>query len=200
MLVESSADARALRRLADDLEVSVSALQRGIHRALRITAKKVMAQAKKHVRQRYRYADMKRIKDRIVEGDSALMIEFTGPVGAGLVHFAPRPSFQPDWRGIPPKRRNPRAGVSSIIIKGGKRKVYAGPNGEKPFWARTKQGFMALFYRGKPPKNSLVMLFGPSPMQALGRSAEAPLRLAAEEGLETNLEREMRAVMLGYIK
>lgn len=154
--------------------------------------------------QRYTFFEVNRLNIRektdIKSGaDFSGELIFSGRRGVGLRNFRPSPGRAPDWKGVAPKKRKPRAGVSSTILRGGKRKVYTGPEGEKPFWARAKQGFMALFYRDKIT-DKLQMLYGPSPIQALGRSATEMLEDVAEDSLAKNMQRALRAAIQGYQK
>lgn len=202
-------DTSELRKLQEVLQGREKALKNSIRRTMKDTIKAVRTKATRHARHRYTYFDAARltVREKIVvdSGDTfSAEVLFSGRRGVSLRHFRPSPAQAPDWRGVAPNKRKPKKGVSSVILRGMKRKLYTGPDGEKPFWARAKQGHMALFYREASKKHDgkhrLHMLFGPSPIQALGESAAGMLEDTANTTLKKSMQRALRAAMLGYQK
>lgn len=198
-----------LEKIVRSLGEGEKAINKALRSALRGTLKNVRTQSVRIARQRYTHVDIRRLaiaeKINFAEGFYEASLFFSGRRGMGLRHFRPSPGKNPNWRGVDPRKRKPLAGVSSIIIKGRGRKIYTGPNGEKPFWAKAKQGFMALFYREQQSgKNDgvrrLHMLYGPSPIQALGKVSQKQIEKIAQEALSKNVDRALRAAMKGYLK
>ncbi len=128
--------------------------------------------------------------------DAAGQITFYGYRGVSLHLFQPRPKTQPNYKGVNPKKRNPRAGVSTKIKSQGTRKVKLGPNGEKPFWATMKSGHRALFYRTTNKPNPIQKLFGPSPITALlNKDAQSRLQDRADSVFSNRLKHEIKRLM-----
>lgn len=122
-------------------------------------------------------------------------VDFRGSTGRPLVHFKPSPGKAPNWRGVPVAKRRPKAGVSSLIKKGGTRKVYA-KDGAKPFIATMKSGHKGLFVR--QPSGKLEQLFGPSAIQLLGgNEARTRLQAKAEQTFPKRLAHEVDALLAG---
>ena len=126
------------------------------------------------------------------------VLDLRGRKGMSLIHFRPQPGVIPDWKGVPVKRRQPKGGVSNLIKKGGRRKVYAtGDN--KPFLAKVTD-HVGIFVR-QPGTDKLEMLYGPSPIQAIGGQASRErLRATARETFEKRLRHEVNAILSGNIR
>ena len=126
------------------------------------------------------------------------VLDLRGRKGMSLIHFRPQPGVIPDWKGVPVKRRQPKGGVSNLIKKGGRRKVYAtGDN--KPFLAKVTD-HVGIFVR-QPGTDKLEMLYGPSPIQAIGGQASRErLRATARETFEKRLRHEVNTILSGNIR
>lgn len=115
-----------------------------------------------------------------------------------LIRFRPQPGTIPNWKGVPVKQRQPRGGVSNLIKKGGRRKIYARGN-NKPFLAKLSDQ-VGVFVR-QPGIDKLEMLYGPSPIQALGGQAgRERLQAKARETFEKRLRHEVDAILGGHMR
>ncbi len=131
------------------------------------------------------------------------VLEFTGSWGLHRYHFEPLPTI--------PGRR-PRGGVTTKVLKHGKRYAKRLDGFDAPFIMRRKQGDYGLFahvtgtgwgsVRGaarKEPKNlwknSVEMLWGPSPIQALMPKMRQELIIDhASEVFTRQLHKEVEAL------
>lgn len=134
------------------------------------------------------------------------VLEFTGSWGLHLYHFEPLPAI--------PGRR-PRGGVTTKVHQGGKRYARRESGFDAPFVMRRKQGDYGLFMhvtgtgwgskKNKSVldqwKNSVEMLWGPSPIQAL-MPEETQQRIIdhASGGFTKNLRREVEALLASLTK
>lgn len=122
-------------------------------------------------------------------------LKLSGTMGVPLVEFKPSPGSAPNWRGVPSAKRRPKAGVSSLVKRGGKRKVY-GEAPYKPFFARVGKGWG--LYTRTSVKGNLQQLFGPSPVQMFGSDeARDRLQARAREVFPTRLAHEIDALLAG---
>lgn len=124
------------------------------------------------------------------------VLELRGRRGMSLIHFRSRPGNVPNWKGVPVARRRPKEGASNLIKRGGRRNVYA-KGGNKPFLAKVS-GHVGVFVR-RPGEDGLEMLYGPSPIQALGgRDSRRRLQAKARETFEKRLRHEVAAILAGH--
>ena len=126
------------------------------------------------------------------------VLELRGRRGLSLIHFRPQPGSIPNWKGVPVKQRRPKEGVSNLIKKGGRRKVYA-KGDSKPFLAKVTDR-VGVFVR-QPGTNKLEMLYGPSPIQAIGGQASRErLQAKARETFEKRLRHEVTSILAGHTR
>lgn len=132
------------------------------------------------------------------------VLEFTGSWGLHLYHFEPLPAI--------PGRR-PRGGVTTKVHQGGKRYARRESGFDAPFVMRRRQGDYGLFAhvtgtgwgsvrgsaREEPKnlwKNSVTMLWGPSPIQALMPEKTQQRIIDHAAGVFTqHLRREVEALL-----
>lgn len=134
------------------------------------------------------------------------VLEFTGSWGLHLYHFEPLPSI--------PGRR-PRGGVTTKVRQGGKRYARRESGYDAPFVMRRKQGDYGLFMHVSGTgwgskknkgvldqwKNSVEMLWGPSPIQALMPEETQQRIIDHASGVFTkNLRREVDALLASLTK
>lgn len=134
------------------------------------------------------------------------VLEFTGSWGLHLYHFEPLPAI--------PGRR-PRGGVTTKVHQGGKRYARHESGFDAPFVMRRKQGDYGLFMHvsctgwGSKKnkgvldqwKNSVEMLWGPSPIQALMPEETQQRIIDHASGVFTkNLRREVEALLASLAK
>jgi len=137
------------------------------------------------------------------------VLEFTGSWGLHLYHFEPLPAI--------PGRR-PRGGVTTKVHQSGRRYAKRLDGFDAPFIMRRKQGDYGLFAhvtgtgwgsvrgaaRDEPKnlwKNSVTMLWGPSPIQALMPEKTQQRIIDHASGVFTkNLRREVEALMASLTK
>lgn len=126
------------------------------------------------------------------------VLELRGRKGMSLLHFRSQPGVIPDWKGVPVKRRQPKGGVSNLVRKGGRRKVYA-KDGNKPFLAKVNE-HVGIFVRHQGT-DKLEMLYGPSPIQSIGGQASRErLQSKARETFEKRLRHEVDAILGGHVR
>ena len=110
------------------------------------------------------------------------VLEFTGSWGLHLYHFEPLPAI--------PGRR-PRGGVTTKVHQGGKR--YA--RRERGWGSKKNKGVLDQW------KNSVEMLWGPSPIQALMPEETQQRIIDHASGVFTkNLRREVEALLASLTK
>ena len=129
------------------------------------------------------------------------VLEFIGSWGLHLYHFEPLPAI--------PGRR-PRGGVTTKVHQGGKRYARRESGFDAPFVMRRKQGDYGLFMHVSGTgwgskknkgvldqwKNSVEMLWGPSPIQALMPEETQQRIIDHASGVFTkNLRREVEALL-----
>ena len=129
------------------------------------------------------------------------VLEFTGSWGLHLYHFESLPAI--------PGRR-PRGGVTTKVHQGGKRYARRESGFDAPFVMRRKQGDYGLFMHVSGTgwgskknngvldqwKNSVEMLWGPSPIQALMPEETQQRIIDHASGVFTkNLRREVEALL-----
>ena len=137
------------------------------------------------------------------------VLEFTGSWGLHLYHFEPLPAI--------PGRR-PRGGVTTKVHQSGRRYAKRLDGFDAPFIMRRKQGDYGLFAhvtgtgwgsvrgaaRDEPKnlwKNSVEMLWGPSPIQALMPEETQQRIIDHASGVFTkNLRREVEALLASLAK
>lgn len=137
------------------------------------------------------------------------VLEFTGSWGLHLYHFEPLPAI--------PGRR-PRGGVTTKVHQKGRRYAKELDGFDAPFIMRRKQGDYGLFahvtgtgwgsVRGAARqetknlwKNSVTMLWGPSPIQALMPEKTQQRIIDHAAGVFTqNLRREVEALLASLTK
>ena len=134
------------------------------------------------------------------------VLEFTGSWGLHLYHFEPLPAI--------PGRR-PRGGVTTKVHQGGKRYARRESGFDAPFVMRRKHGDYGLFMHGSGTgwgskknkgvldqwKNSVEMLWGPSPIQALMPEETQQRIIDHASGVFTkNLRREVEALLASLTK
>lgn len=134
------------------------------------------------------------------------VLEFTGSWGLHLYHFEPLPAI--------PGRR-PRGGVTTKVHQGGKRYARRESGFDAPFVMRRKQGDYGLFMHVSGTgwgskknngvldqwKNSVEMLWGPSPIQALMPEETQQRIIDHASGVFTkNLRREVEALLASLTK
>lgn len=196
-----------------DLEQTIRAMTRGVQhlpgecsaaiaRAVNRTLDSVRAEAVRIGRETYT-AKAESLRKRAVirratRTSPVGVLELRGRRGSSLIHFRTQPGSVPNWKGVPVKQRRPKEGVSNLIKRGGRRRVYAkGDN--KPFLARVS-GHVGVFVR-QPGTNKLGMLYGPSPIQALGGQASRErLQARARETFAKRLRHEVNAILAGNIR
>ena len=121
------------------------------------------------------------------------VLDVRGRKGLSLFNFRPSPRAVPNWKGVPVRKRRPKAGVSSLVKKGGRRKVYGGPGASKPFLMKTDSGHTGIFVRRN---KKIEMLYGPSPIQALGgQESRERLQKKADETFTKRLQHEVERVV-----
>ncbi len=196
-----------------DMERTIRAMTRGVRhlpgecsvavaRAVNRTLDAVRAEAVRMGRERYTARAESLRKRAVIRRATRTapvgVLELRGRKGMSLLHFRPQPGVIPQWKGIPVKQRRPKDGVSSLIKKGGRRKVYAkGDN--KPFLAKVSDR-VGVFVR-QPGTDKLEMLYGPSPIQAIGGQAgRERLQSKARETFEKRLRHEVDALLAGHIR
>lgn len=196
-----------------DMERTLRAMTRGVQhlpgecsaaiaRAVNRTLDSVRAEAVRIGREKYTAkAESLRNKARIQRATRARpagVLELRGRRGTPLIHFRTQPGSVPNWKGVPVKQRRPKEGVSNLIKRGGRRRVYA-KGGNKPFLARVS-GHVGVFAR-RPGERKLDMLYGPSPIQAIGGQASRErLQAKARETFEKRLRHEVDAILAGNIR
>ena len=137
------------------------------------------------------------------------VLEFTGSWGLHLYHFEPLPAI--------PGRR-PRGGVTTKVHQKGRRYAKELDGFDAPFIMRRKQGDYGLFahvtgtgwgsVRGAARqetknlwKNSVTMLWGPSPIQALMPEKTQQRIIDHASGVFTkNMRREVEALLASLAK
>ncbi len=193
---------RTVRAMTQGVQHLPGECQAAIARAVNRTLDSVRAEAVRIGRDKYT-AKAESLRKRAVirratRTSPVGVLELRGRKGMSLIHFRPQPGAIPQWKGVPVKQRRPKGGVSNIVKKGGRRKVYAkGDN--KPFLARAS-GHVGIFVR-QPGTNKLDMLHGPSPIQAIGGQASRErLQAKARETFEKRLRHEVDAILGGHIR
>lgn len=196
-------DAReSLRKLTKEFLVMPDRFEIAVDRAINRTLITVRKEGNKLATQRYTAVREKpRDTARLFKSFKGMMtgeIEFTGRRGSSLRNFRPSPQQQ--------KNKRPKRGISSLIIKGGARKVYTDEAGNKPFWLPMKQfsGEYGLFYNARKNRqfkkwHGITLAYGPSGIQAITRKdSQERLRLLAESVLTKNMVSQLNAVIRGY--
>lgn len=194
-------DAReTLRKLTKEFLVMPDRFEIAVDRAINRTLITVRKEGNKLATQRYTAVREKpRDTARLFKSFKGMMtgeIEFTGRRGSSLRNFRPSPQQQ--------KNKRPKQGISSLVIKGGARKVYTDEAGNKPFWMPMKQGGFGLFYnrrlKNKHKKwQGITLAYGPSGIQAIMRKeAREKLRSLAETTLSKNMVSQLVTVINGY--
>ncbi len=117
---------------------------------------------------------------------------FTGEVGEPLRHFDLRPRKLGS---------RPPGGVSVRVKKGGAYRHAKGPEGQKTFLFRGKNGAVLLGYRKNGGKISAEGLVAASPIQAVAKHENAE-KLADHAGEKGKLEllRQLGRVLKGEIR
>ncbi len=205
---------RKMRILPQDTRGAIS-------RAINRTLEMIKTEGVRIARDRYtaKNADISK-HTRILKSNKETLqghVFFSGKKGVPLGDFKATPKINPNWKGVKPKDRKPKLGVSVQIKStqaGGTFKTRRAPNGEKLFWA-WKSGYLRLVYREKGTRSpalrergrsktadedkinqeetTTINLYGPSPIQAL-MSKESTVRLQkkANEALEKRIQHEMQ--------
>ena len=122
-----------------DMDRTIRAMTRGVQhlpgecsaaiaRAVNRTLESVRAEAVRMGRERYTARAESLRKQAVIRRATRTspvgVLELRGRKGMSLIHFRSQPGAIPQWKGIPVKRRRPKGGVSNIVKKGGRRKVY----------------------------------------------------------------------------
>lgn len=191
---------RTIRDLTRGVQHLPKACSTAVARAVNRTLESVRAEAGRIGREKYTAKGenlRKRATIRRASGNNPRgVLELRGRRGMSLIHFRPQPGSVPDWKGVSLKQRRPKGGVSNLIKRGGRRRVYAdGDN--KPFLANVS-GHVGVFVR-RPGERTLDMLYGPSPIQALGgRDSRRRLQAKARETFDKRLRHEVAAILAGH--
>lgn len=194
-------DAReTLRNITKSLLVLPDRFEIAVDRAINRTLITLRKEGNKLAMERYTAVREKpRNTARIFKSFKGMMtgaIEFTGRRGSSLCNFRPSPQYE--------KKKRPAQGISSLIIKGGVRKVYTDADGNKPFWLPMKQGGYGLFYNARKNRtykkwHGITLAYGPSGIQAITRKdAQEKLATLAESVLQKNMIHQLEAVIRGY--
>lgn len=137
---------------------------------------------------------VRRAKPAKLEGT----LEISGKPGVSRIHFLAIPN-RPGTR--------PREGVSTLVRRGGMRRVPMKPGFDKPFIMKKRQGGYGIFARkrgadfGGPWKNNVEMLFGPSPVQALQRrDTQEKIAARVEEVFAPRLRHEIDVILAGIVR
>ena len=143
-------------------------------------------------RDAYTAKSKKKVKAKVRNGKNQAAVLFTGDVGEPLRHFDLRPR-KPGSR--------PPEGISVRVKKGGSFRHARGPDGQKTFLFRRKNGAVLLGYREAGGKLSTEGLMAASPIQAVAKKENAE-RLAEHAGEKGKLEllRQLGRVLKGEIK
>lgn len=184
-----------IRHLPDDCKKAVA-------RAVNRTLEAVRAEAVRVGREAYTAkAESLRKGSRIRKATAANpygVLELRGRRGIPLVQFLPQPDTPPNWKGVHPRRRAPKEGVSSQVKRGGARYVHT-KDGHKPFFAAPR-GELGLWVRIGPGRSDLRQRFGPSPIQAFSRpGAKERLEAKARETFPKRLRHEVDALLSGAV-
>lgn len=193
---------RTIRQVTSGLQHMPRECSAAIARAVNRTLDAVRAEAVRIGREKYtaRAESLRKraVIRRATRTSPVGVLELRGRKGMSLLHFRSQPGTIPNWKGVPVKQRQPRGGVSNLVKKGGRRKIYAKGN-NKPFLARLSDQ-VGVFVR-QPGTNKLEMLYGPSPIQALGGQAgRERLQARARETFEKRLRHEVGAILLGHAR
>lgn len=210
---------RALERLRENIEALGGAgADKAVMAAMKKTLRELKKEAGRTARDAYTYY---RKNGMFSDADILLasrgsrsqgMLALKGNIGESLIHFHPQP-------GIPnagEKILRPREGVSIMIKKSGSKRYVPIKKGfGRPFIMKKKQGGYGVFaakegagresFRGQSKrkkgffwKSEVQMLFGPSPIQAVGREdnakrlidfAEWRYEMVLKEELEKQIEK-----------
>ncbi len=200
--IESSDLEQTIRAMTQGLQHLPGECSAAVARAVNRTLDAVRADAVRIGQEKYTAkAESLRKKSRIRRATRAKptgVLELRGRRGLSLIHFRPQPGSIPNWKGVPVKQRRPKEGVSNLIKKGGRRKVYA-KGDSKPFLAKVTDR-VGVFVR-QPGTNKLEMLYGPSPIQAIGGQASRErLQAKARETFEKRLRHEVTSILAGHTR
>ncbi len=188
----------AVREISARYNLLPQEVKKASARAINRTLRSVRTLGARIAREAYT-APTRELTKRIViknakANDNVGQISFAGTKGVPLHLFLPNPKVKPDWKGVSPLDRKPKAGVSTKIKKTGQRKVKFGPDGQKPFWV-DKNKARGLFYRFGKERNEIKPLFGPSPVQALmNDDAQKRLYEQADTTFNTRLQHEVKRI------
>lgn len=172
-------DTLGMDSLNTTLEVMTVNFARVRRMAMKDALKSTAGRGKKLVRQTYdiRLKDQKKLNTSMSQKSHASFergeLVFFGGVGDPLRYFPAQPKRGPQrWKGINPINRKPKGGTLFRVKKGGRWQLRQGPKGESTFWFRgATHGKYLVGYREKDTgKLSTWSLFGPSSIQAIGRS------------------------------
>ena len=191
-----------LRGMEETLRFLSATLPRQTKKAVRMALSNAGRKARSEGLKRTREAYTMRAKDRRkvdararVRGDS-VEIAFKGAPGTPLRAFTASPRRPSGDRA--PKRR-PASGVGVQVRRDGTSRPALGPNGEKTFWFRGKNGAWLLGYR-KGKRISTADLLAASPIQALIKKGTAE-DMAGMLGpyTEKEIARQLGRVLKGEI-
>lgn len=191
---------RTIRDLTRGVQHLPKACSTAVARAVNRTLESVRAEAVRIGRERYTAKGENLRKRAVIRRATGAaprgVLELRGRRGMSLIHFRSQPGSVPNWKGVSLKQRRPKGGVSNLIKRGGRRRVYA--NGDnKPFLANVN-GHVGVFVR-RPGERTLDMLYGPSPIQALGgRDSRRRLQAKARETFDKRLRHEVAAILAGH--
>ncbi len=143
-------------------------------------------------RDAYTAKSKKKVKAKVRQGKEQASVLFTGEVGEPLRHFDLRPR-KPGSR--------PPGGVSVRVKKGGAYRHAKGPEGQKTFLFRGKNGAVLLGYRKAGRSISTEGLVAASPIQAVAKKENAE-RFADHAGEKGKIEllRQLGRVLKGEIR
>ena len=197
-----------------DMERTIRAMTRGVQhlpgecsaaiaRAVNRTLEAVRAEAVRMGREKYtakaeslrKRANIRRATRSTPVG----VLELRGRKGISLIQFRAQPRQIPNWKGVPVRQRRPKGGVTNLVKKSGRRKVYA-EGGNKPFVANV-DGHLGIWVRYPGGNGKIHMLFGPSPIQAMGGlESRERLQEKARETFEKRLQHEVNAILAGHVR
>ena len=182
--------AEAVRHIEKGADVALS-------RAMAKTLNSLRAEVKRAARKTYTAKPAKRFSSLSVhKGKGRGRLEVTGERGLSLYHFLPSPKS--------PGGKKPRRGVTTKILKGGRRSPRQHDGRSKPFIMRKRQGGYGVFTRalgaGKHDWHDIEMEWGPSPIQALGRpDVTRALQEATRENFLKYFQHEVDVLAAGIV-
>ncbi|MDL2279073.1 phage tail protein [Desulfovibrio sp. OttesenSCG-928-G11] len=134
----------------------------------------------------------KALLQRAKAGQLSGLLSIKDKRGLNLVNFQAKPNR--------PGGKKPKEGASVKVLKAGSRKNPR-KSGQKAFVARGGNGNVLMFVRLKKGRGGLQALYGPHPVQSLGRDDnQDALNRTVERLLPQNLQKEVDAVLAASLK